>query len=217
MNQSKQQHMIKNLILASGNTGKLRELQAVLSPLGIQLQAQPATPAFAVAETGSTFVENAIIKARHTARLTGAPVLADDSGLIVDALDGQPGVHTSRFAGENASSADNIALLLEKLRGIPHAQRTARFASVIVLLRHVDDPLPLIASGLWEGRISEEPAGQGGFGYDPMFFVPEFACTAAELDPAIKHRVSHRGKAISALLEQLHLPSAEPVGQSPDA
>ena len=191
------------LILASGNAGKLRELQAVLSPLGVDLQPQPATAEFAVEETGSTFVENAILKARHAARLTGQPALADDSGLIVDALDGQPGVHTSRFAGPDASSVDNIALLLKKLHGVPEAKRTAHFASVIVLMRHADDPLPLVASGQWHGLIALQPQGAGGFGYDPVFYLPEFGCTAAELEPATKHRVSHRGKAIAALLKQL--------------
>ncbi len=193
----------QELVLASGNAGKIRELQAVLSPLGIRLRPQPDTREFSVAETGTTFVENAIIKARHAARLCNAPALADDSGLIVDALDGQPGVRTARFAGENACSADNIALLLERLRNVPSEQRTARFACVIALMRHVDDPLPLIVSGMWEGRIAEEPAGTGGFGYDPVFFVPEHGCTAAELTPDVKYRASHRGQAVARLLEQL--------------
>ncbi len=206
---------LNKLLLASGNAGKFKELQAVLQPLGIELSAQPQTPEFEVAETGSTFVENAIIKARHAAVLTGQPVLADDSGLIVDALAGRPGVHTSRFAGEDATSADNIALLLKKLEGLHANQRSARFASVIVLLRHADDPLPLVASGIWQGRISEQPAGVGGFGYDPVFFVPEFGCTAAELDPDIKHRVSHRGQAIAALLQQLQKESTDRTGSMP--
>jgi len=193
----------RELVLASGNTGKLRELQAVLEPLGIDLRLQDQSPEFEVDETGSTFVENAIIKARHAARLTGKPALADDSGLIVDALAGQPGVRTARFAGPQATSADNIGLLLKKLHGVPEDQRGAHFASVIVLMRHADDPLPLVASGLWQGRIAEAPAGQGGFGYDPVFYLPEHGCTAAELDPDTKHRISHRGQAVAHLLRQL--------------
>jgi len=151
----------RELVLASGNTGKLRELQAVLEPLGIDLRLQDQSPEFEVDETGSTFVENAIIKARHAARLTGKPALADDSGLIVDALAGQPGVRTARFAGPQATSADNIGLLLKKLHGVPEDQRGAHFASVIVLMRHADDPLPLVASGLWQGRIAGGRAGSG--------------------------------------------------------
>jgi XTP/dITP diphosphohydrolase len=154
-------------------------------------------------ETGLSFVENAIIKARHAAELTGLPALADDSGLEVDALNGAPGVRSSRFAGPDASDQGNLDKLIEALAGIPEPQRSARFQCVIVLMRHAEDPTPLICQGTWEGRILFEPRGQMGFGYDPVFYVPDQGCASAELPPAIKNRLSHRGQALACLCDSL--------------
>ncbi len=194
---------MKRLVLASGNPGKLRELSAMLADFGYDLHAQSEFGVGEVAETGTTFVENAIIKARHAAAETGLPALADDSGIEVDALDGAPGVYSARFAGENASDEDNNALLVEKLRGVPAAERTARYRAVIVLLRHAADASPLICEGSWEGLIRLEPAGSGGFGYDPYFYLPERGCTSAELGAEEKNRLSHRGRAIAELKRRL--------------
>ncbi|MDH3535652.1 MAG: RdgB/HAM1 family non-canonical purine NTP pyrophosphatase [Gammaproteobacteria bacterium] len=190
---------MKRLVLASGNPGKLRELAAILADLGYDLHAQSEFGVTEVAETGTTFVENAIIKARHAAEHTGLPALADDSGIEVDALDGAPGVYSARFAGAAADDAANNALLVEKLRAVPAAQRGARYRAVIVLMRNAADPSPLICEGSWDGMIRLEPAGDGGFGYDPYFFVPELGCTSAQLDAAEKNRLSHRGKALGEL------------------
>jgi len=194
---------VKRLVLASGNPGKLRELSAMLADFGYDLHPQSEFGIGPVAETGTTFVENAIIKARHAAAETGLPALADDSGIEVDALDGAPGVYSARFAGEGASDADNNALLVEKLREVPEAERSARYRAVIVLLRHAADPSPLICEGSWEGRIRLEPAGSGGFGYDPYFYLPERGCTSAELSADDKNRLSHRGAAMAALKRRL--------------
>jgi len=190
---------MKQLVLASGNPGKLRELSAILGELGYQLHAQSEFDVDEVAETGTTFVENAIIKARHAAALTGLPALADDSGIEVDALDGAPGVYSARFSGADADDAANNALLVDKLRDIPVAQRTARYRAVIVLMRHAADPSPLICEGSWEGMIQLEPAGDGGFGYDPYFFLPDRGCTSAQLSASEKNRLSHRGAALEKL------------------
>ena len=194
---------MKHLVLASGNTGKLREIAALLDDLGYQLRAQAEFGVSEVAETGTTFVENAIIKARHAASHTGLPALADDSGIEVDALDGAPGVYSARFSGPNADDAANNALLVEKLQNISAAQRTARYRAVIVLMRHAADPSPLICEGSWEGVIQLQPAGTGGFGYDPYFFLPELGCTSAELSAAEKNRLSHRGQALAELKRKL--------------
>ncbi len=196
-----------DLVLASGNPGKLRELAALLDGLGYRLLPQSQFGVPEVAETGTTFVENAIIKARHAAEITGLPALADDSGIEVDALDGAPGVYSARFSGDNATDASNNALLVEKLRDLPPAERGARYRAVIVYMRHAADPSPIICEGSWEGRIQLEPAGDGGFGYDPHFYLAELGCTAAELDAAEKNRRSHRGQALDALrrrLETIH-------------
>jgi len=190
---------MKQLVLASGNPGKLRELSAILGELGYQLHAQSEFDVDEVAETGTTFVENAIIKARHAAALTGLPALADDSGIEVDALDGAPGVYSARFSGADADDAANNGLLVDKLRDIPAAQRTARYRAVIVLMRHAADPSPLICEGSWEGMIQLEPAGDGGFGYDPYFFLPDRGCTSAQLSASEKNRLSHRGAALEEL------------------
>jgi len=194
---------MKRLVLASGNPGKLRELSVILDELGYELHAQSEFGVPEVAETGTTFVENAIIKARHAAELTGLPALADDSGIEVDALDGAPGVYSARFSGADANDAENNALLVEKLQQIPAAERGARYRAVIVLMRHAADPSPLICEGSWEGVIQLEPAGLSGFGYDPYFFLPELGCTSAELSAAEKNRLSHRGKALAALKYKL--------------
>jgi XTP/dITP diphosphohydrolase len=195
---------MKQLVLASGNPGKLRELSAILGELGYQLHAQSEFDVEEVAETGTTFVENAIIKARHAAALTGLPALADDSGIEVDALDGAPGVYSARFSGADADDAANNALLVDKLRDIPATQRTARYRAVIVLMRHAADPSPLICEGSWEGMIQLEPAGEGGFGYDPYFFLPDRGCTSAQLSASEKNRLSHRGAALEELKRKLN-------------
>ena len=194
---------MKKLVLASGNPGKLRELRQILEDLGYELHAQSEFGVSEVAETGTTFVENAIIKARHAAAQTGLPALADDSGIEVDALDGAPGVFSARFAGEDADDDANNALLVEKLRQVPAEQRSARYRAVIVLMRHAADPSPLICEGSWEGLIQLQPAGDGGFGYDPYFYLPELDCSSAQLSAAEKNRLSHRGQALAELKRRL--------------
>ncbi len=194
------------LVVASGNAGKVAELQKLFSPLSITLRLQSELEVQPAEETGETFVENALLKARAAARQTGLPALADDSGLAVDALNGAPGVRSARFgadAGEQPGDAGNNARLLRELQGVPDAQRSARFHCVLVLMRHESDPAPLIAEGIWEGRILDAARGEGGFGYDPLFFVAERRCSAAELSPADKNQLSHRGMASRQLLELL--------------
>jgi guanylate kinase len=185
-------------VLASGNAGKLRELAAILRPLGLTLIAQSALGIESPPETGTTFLENALIKARHAARMSGLPALADDSGIEVDALDGRPGVRSARFAGEGASDAENLHKLLAELHDVPMEFRQARYHCVIAFVRRHDDPNPIVAHGSWEGRIALEPRGSGGFGYDPIFLPADAAGTAAELDPAVKNEVSHRAQALRA-------------------
>lgn len=185
------------VILASGNAGKLKEFSEAYADLGIELQPQPKTPEYEVAETGTTFVENAIIKARHASQLSGLPALADDSGLIVPTLQGQPGVRSARYAGEQASDQDNLTQLLSAMTG--KADRAAHFFCCLVFMRHAADPDPLIAKAAWHGQISETAAGTGGFGYDPIFYVPSQGCTAAELTAQTKKTLSHRGQAIQLL------------------
>lgn len=192
-----------NLVLASGNAGKLIEMREILADLDVELIAQSALGISDAAETASTFVENALIKARHAARTSGLPALGDDSGICVDALDGAPGLLSARYAGAHGNGAANIAKLLDALRDMPDPQRIAHFHCSIVLLRHADDPAPLIAEGRWHGTILRTPQGSGGFGYDPVFFDPAFGNSAAELDAATKNRVSHRGLALAKLRELL--------------
>ena len=194
---------MKRLVLASGNPGKLHELSAILDGLGYELRPQSEFDVSEVAETGTTFVENAIIKARHATIDTGLPALADDSGIEVDALDGAPGVYSARFSGPGADDASNNALLVEKLRDVPPMERSARYRAVIVLMRHAADPSPLICEGSWEGVIQLEPAGNGGFGYDPYFYLTDQECTSAQLTAAEKNRLSHRGKALAELKRKL--------------
>jgi XTP/dITP diphosphohydrolase len=190
---------MRRVVLASGNRGKLAELRELLAPLGIEAIAQGDLGIGDIEESGASFVENALLKARHAARGSGLPALADDSGLCVDALDGAPGLHSARFAGAHGDSAANIARLLDALREVPASMRAARFHCSIVLLAHADDPAPLLAEGRWHGRILEAPRGARGFGYDPVFLPDGHARSAAELDAATKNRISHRGQALATL------------------
>ena len=194
---------MSRLVLASSNQGKLAELRPLLADAGYELVAQGELGISDAAEDGKTFVENALIKARHACHGSGLPALADDSGIVVDALNGAPGLLSARYAGAHGDSASNNRKLLAELQGVPEGKRTARFVAVIVLLQHADDPLPLIAQGTWEGRILTAPRGANGFGYDPLFFDPLLGRGAAELDPALKNQVSHRGKALAALGQML--------------
>jgi XTP/dITP diphosphohydrolase len=204
--------MPAKIVLASGNTGKLRELRELFAGSDIELHAQSEFGIDTPAETGLTFVENAILKARYAAQHTGLPALADDSGLEVDALHGAPGIYSARYAGATASDADNNRKLLDALAQVADAQRTARYQCVIVYLRHAQDPTPLICQGTWQGRIARDYRGDGGFGYDPLFYLPERGCTAAELPPAEKNTVSHRGLAMRLLRAQL-LPALQSDNQ----
>ncbi|HSM11860.1 MAG TPA: RdgB/HAM1 family non-canonical purine NTP pyrophosphatase [Lysobacter sp.] len=197
------QDPVAKLVVASGNRGKLAELRQLLGASGIECLSQGELGVDDVEETSSTFVENALLKARHAARITGLPALADDSGLCVDALGGAPGLRSARYAGAGADPQANIVKLLAALEHLPEAQRSARFYCVLVLLRHPDDPQPLIAEGEWHGRILQAPRGVGGFGYDPVFFDPERGVSAAELAPEVKNRISHRGRALRALQARL--------------
>ena len=191
------------LVIASGNRGKLAEFERLFHGLGIECIAQAGLGVDDIAETGLTFIENALLKACHAARVTGLPALADDSGLCVDALDGAPGLYSARYGGVHGDAARNIDKLLGELASVPDAARTARFHCALVVLRHADDPQPLIAEGSWEGRILESPRGKAGFGYDPVFLVSGHDCSAAELDPILKNRISHRGQALAKLRERL--------------
>jgi XTP/dITP diphosphohydrolase len=191
------------LVLASSNQGKLAELQPLLAGAGYELVTQGELGISDAIEDGHTFVENALIKARHACRGSGLPALADDSGIVVDALNGAPGLLSARFAGAHGDAAGNNRKLLAQLQGVPEARRTARFVAVIVLLRHAEDPLPLVAQGVWEGRVLTAPRGENGFGYDPLFFDPLLGRGAAELEPGLKNQVSHRGKALQALKQLL--------------
>lgn len=194
---------MENIVLASGNQGKVKEIQQLLSPLGWHVTPQTEWDFEEAEETGLTFVENAIIKARHASRLTGLPALADDSGLAVTALGGAPGIYSARFAGPQCSDSDNIAKLLRQLTDTPEQERHASFHCVIVFLRHAEDPTPIICQGRWDGYITTTPQGTQGFGYDPVFWVPDLQCTAAQLMLEQKHQYSHRGHALRALLREL--------------
>lgn len=189
------------IVCATHNPGKLRELRGALTDHGVTLVAQSELGISEAVEDGLTFIENALIKARHAARASGLPALADDSGLEVDALGGRPGIHSARFAGPAAHDAENRAALLTALAHVPKEGRSARFYCVLVFLRHPNDPRPLIADGVWEGRILTQETGDQGFGYDPLFFVPARDCSAAELPAEEKQRLSHRAQAVRKLGE----------------
>ena len=195
--------MNKTIVLASSNAGKVRELNQLLGGLQLEVVPQSHLNVADADETGLTFVENAILKARHAAQHTGLPALADDSGLEVDALHGAPGIYSARYAGAKASDTENLQKLLGLLKDVPQEKRGARFQCVLVYLRHALDPTPLICQGTWEGRILHEPRGANGFGYDPYFWLPEFSCTAAELAAEKKNTISHRGKALAVLIGKL--------------
>ena len=188
-----------SIVLASGNQGKLREIQAVLADLPYTLFPQSEYAVSDVEETGLSFVENALIKARHAAQATGLPAMADDSGIEVDYIKGAPGIYSARYAGQPCDDQANNEKLLAALDGVPFAQRSARFQCVIVLLRHADDAMPLICTGTWDGYIVESASGNNGFGYDPLFHVPTHNCTSAQLSPDQKNAISHRGQALRKL------------------
>lgn len=191
----------QKIVLASGNQGKVREFTSLFAEYGVDVIAQKELGVEDVPETGTTFVENAIIKARHAAKVTGLPAIADDSGLVVDALGGAPGIYSARFAGEDATDSDNIDKLLSELAGSDN--RKAHFFCTLVFMRHAGDPVPLVSQGKWQGEILKSREGDGGFGYDPVFNVPSHNCTAAQLDKAEKNRISHRGNALAILLETM--------------
>lgn len=203
--------MTTDIVIATNNDGKMAEFEEMrrvlttshpaLEQLRFVSQRQWAVPS--PVEDADTFRGNALIKARATAARTGHPAIGDDSGLVVDALDGRPGIFSSRFAGEGASDADNNAKLVDELRQRPDAPRTARFVCALAFVRHADDPAPLIAEGTWEGEVLDAPRGERGFGYDPLFFSPEHAMSVGEMDPDDKHRISHRARALKQLIEQL--------------
>ena len=193
----------QRIVIASGNRGKLAEFERLLAPAGVAIVAQAELGVDDIEETGLTFVENALLKARHAARATGLPALADDSGLCVDALAGAPGLYSARYAGTPVDDDANVARLLRELDGVPDEARTAHFHCTLALLRHPDDPRPLLAQGEWHGRILHAPRGSGGFGYDPVFLDPATGLAAAELDPATKARASHRGLALGRLRDAL--------------
>lgn len=194
---------MKRIVLASGNRGKVREFNELLAGLDLEVVPQSEFKVPEAEETGLSFVENALLKARNAAQHTGLPAIADDSGLEVDALKGAPGIHSARYAGPGATDRQNLEKLLAALKDVPDTERTARFQCVIVFLRHALDPTPIICQGTWEGSILREPHGTNGFGYDPVFHVPTHGCSAAELPAEVKNRLSHRGQALTKLLRIL--------------
>ncbi len=198
--------MTKKIVLASGNKGKLREFSALFTDLGIEIVPQSELGVGDVEETGTTFVENAIIKARHACEITGLPAIADDSGIEIDYLNGAPGIYSARFSADEpggASDEKNNQKVLRLLDGVPRDKRTARYQCILVYMRHAADPVPVICQADWEGVILEEEIGENGFGYDPLFWLEEYQCTSAQLEPQQKNRISHRGKALRALHQQL--------------
>lgn len=189
----------QKIVIASGNKGKIRELQRLLDVFNVETIPQGEFQVPDIEETGLTFVENAILKARNATTLTGLPAIADDSGLCVAALNNRPGIYSARYAGPDAKDTDLIAKVLDEMKDVPDGQRNAAFHSVIVYLRHETDPNPIIAHGIWQGTIVHHAEGEHGFGYDPIFFDPEQGCTAAELDANLKNQISHRGRALTLL------------------
>lgn len=199
--------MRQTIVLASNNTGKINEFNALLSDLGVDVKPQNDFGVPEADETGLTFIENAILKARNACAHTNLPALADDSGIEVDFLNGAPGIYSARFAGDHGNNAANNALLLKRLEGVDESLRTARFHCVLAYLRHKDDPTPLVFHGVWEGRILTSTEGQEGFGYDPIFYVPEYGCSSASLPKEVKNQISHRAKALNQLLAAFQLQS----------
>jgi XTP/dITP diphosphohydrolase len=194
---------MQKIVLATGNSGKVRELANLLAGVGLDVVAQTELGVESAEETGLTFIENAILKARHAAQATGLPAIADDSGLAVNVLGGVPGIYSARYAGMNASDQENREKLLVALKDVPEAQRGAQFHCVLVYMRHAQDPTPLVFHGQWAGVIAHQPAGAAGFGYDPIFYVPERSKTASELTLEEKHAISHRGQALKLMLDAL--------------
>jgi XTP/dITP diphosphohydrolase len=201
--------MRSKIVLASNNVGKVREINQLLEDSEFEVVPQSAFSVPDIEETGLTFVENALLKARNAAEHTGLPAIADDSGLEVDALDGAPGIYSARFAGAGASDMDNLNKLLDALKDVDDERRSARFQCVMVYMRHPRDPTPHIFQGTWEGRILREARGQHGFGYDPIFLVPDQHCSSAELPPEVKNRLSHRGQALRQLIAELRTQSSD--------
>ena len=199
------------VVLASGNSGKLRELGSLLAPFGFDLVSQSTLGLQTPAETGTTFAENALLKARHAAAMTNLPALADDSGIEVDALGGRPGIYSARYAGEGASDQANLRKMLDEMREIPASQRTARYQCVIAFVTTATDSAPILATGTWEGTLISEPKGLGGFGYDPIFVPSGLDRTAAELDAGEKNSLSHRGQALRALVTELQNRPKSPI------
>ncbi len=195
--------MTQQVVLASGNKGKIAEIQSILQQHDIEIISQSHFKVPEVAETGTTFIENAIIKARHASTISGLPAIADDSGLEVDALNGEPGVYSARYAGSPSNDQHNTDKLLAALANTPNGQRSARFHCVMVFMTHANDPSPLIVHGAWEGRIALEKIGDNGFGYDPVFYVPEQGCTSAQLESEVKNTLSHRAQALKKLMPQI--------------
>jgi XTP/dITP diphosphohydrolase len=194
---------MKKIVLATSNRGKVAEMQPLLSGIGLSIITQAELGVVDAIEDGHTFIENALIKARHACKKTGLPAIADDSGLIVDALNGAPGLISAHYAGVHGDSKGNISKVLAELDGIAKEKRSARFYSLIVMLKHAEDPQPIIAEGVWEGEILTSPRGENGFGYDPIFFIPEHECSAAELPQHIKNIISHRGRALADLRKKM--------------
>lgn len=193
------------IVLASNNAGKIKEIKALLADLPVELISQAELDISEVEETGTTFIENSLIKARHASKAAGLPAVADDSGLAIDALDGAPGIYSSRYAGEDANDLDRINKVLAELKTIPDNKRTAEFHCAITLVKNAEDPSPLVCEGIWPGTILYAPQGNRGFGYDPIFYIPEYQCSAAELDPDLKNQISHRGRAMAAFRKELTL------------
>lgn len=194
---------MQKIVLATNNQGKVNELQNLLADAGFDIVAQSQFNLPDADETGLTFVENAIIKARYAAKLTGLPTIADDSGLVVEALNGEPGIYSARYAGEHGNDESNNQKLLQALQPIPQEKRSAYFYCALVFMRHENDPTPIICLGKWNGLILNELKGKGGFGYDPLFYVPELNCTAAELTKEHKSQISHRGQALKQLIKEI--------------
>jgi len=194
---------MKRIVLASGNKGKVREINQILAGLDLEVVPQTEFDVPEIEETGLTFVENAILKARNAAQHTGLPAIADDSGLEVDALKGAPGIYSARYAGVGSTDEQNLIKLLNSLEGVPEAERSARFQCLMVFMEHELDPTPIICQGTWEGRITTAAQGENGFGYDPVFYVPSHDCTSAELSAEEKNSLSHRGQALQLLLQAL--------------